>query len=226
MRVITGIARGRKLKEPEGMEIRPTTDQVKEALFNIIQFDIEGRKVLDLFAGSGQLGIEALSRGAASCVFVDSARDSVRLVQENLRREGLEPNLVLLGYCPHKQAVQEQRGASLLLLPLRDAPEMRAILPGKVFEYLAARRPVLGFGQTDGAQAALLEETGAGVTAGWADETLMRDFLEKQWQQHLSGGVPATTCAIDRYSRASLTHELALLLNIIVLSEDSSLRSE
>ena len=147
-------------------------------------------------------------------------------VQENLRREGLEPNLVLLGYCPHKQAVQEQRGASLLLLPLRDAPEMRAILPGKVFEYLAARRPVLGFGQTDGAQAALLEETGAGVTAGWADETLMRDFLEKQWQQHLSGGVPATTCAIDRYSRASLTHELALLLNIIVLSEDSSLRSE
>jgi len=89
MRVITGICRGRKLLEPVGYDVRPTTDQVKESLFNIIQFDIEGRKALDLFAGTGQLGIEALSRGAASCTFVDSARDSVRLVKENLRRCGL-----------------------------------------------------------------------------------------------------------------------------------------
>ena len=85
MRVITGTARGRKLKEPEGMEIRPTTDQVKEAIFNIVQFDVEGRRVLDLFAGTGQLGIEALSRGAAECVFVDESRQALRLVQENLR---------------------------------------------------------------------------------------------------------------------------------------------
>ena len=89
MRVITGICRGRRLLEPAGRDVRPTTDQVKEAMFNIIQFDVEGRKVLDLFAGTGQLGIEALSRGAADCLFVDSARDSVRLVQENLRRCGL-----------------------------------------------------------------------------------------------------------------------------------------
>ena len=94
MRVITGSARGRKLIEPQGFDIRPTTDQVKEALFNIIQFDVEGRKVLDLFAGTGQLGIEALSRGAAECVFVDSSRDSVRLVQENLRRCGLTARVV------------------------------------------------------------------------------------------------------------------------------------
>ena len=67
MRVITGTARGRKLKELQGMETRPTTDKVKESLFNIIQFDIEGRKVLDLFGGTGQLGIECLSRGAAHC---------------------------------------------------------------------------------------------------------------------------------------------------------------
>lgn len=84
MRVITGSARGRRLKEPEGMAIRPTTDQVKEAVFNIVQFDIEGRRVLDLFAGTGQLGIEALSRGAAECVFVDESRTALRLVQENL----------------------------------------------------------------------------------------------------------------------------------------------
>ena len=70
MRVITGSARGRRLKELEGMETRPTTDRVKEGLFNVLQFDIEGRKVLDLFAGTGQLGIECLSRGAASAVFV------------------------------------------------------------------------------------------------------------------------------------------------------------
>ena len=89
MRVITGTARGRKLIEPEGMDIRPTTDVVKEAVFNIIQFDIEGRRVLDLFAGSGQLGIEALSRGAASCVFVDASRDSFELCKRNIAHCGL-----------------------------------------------------------------------------------------------------------------------------------------
>ena len=65
MRVITGKARGRRLREPKGMDIRPTTDMVKEAVFNILQFELEGARVLDLFAGTGQLGIEALSRGAA-----------------------------------------------------------------------------------------------------------------------------------------------------------------
>ena len=72
------------MKELQGMETRPTTGQVKESLFSIIQFDIEGRRVLDLFAGTGQLGIEALSRGAAECVFIDRRPDAVRLIQENL----------------------------------------------------------------------------------------------------------------------------------------------
>ena len=94
MRVISGQCRGRRLLEPAGNDVRPTTDQVKEAMFNIIQFDIEGRRVLDLFAGTGQLGIEALSRGAAECVFVDSSRESLRLVQENLKRCGLRAELV------------------------------------------------------------------------------------------------------------------------------------
>ena len=84
MRVITGSARGRVLKELQGMETRPTTGKVKESLFSIIQFDIEGRRVLDLFAGTGQLGIEALSRGAAECVFIDRRPDAVRLIHENL----------------------------------------------------------------------------------------------------------------------------------------------
>ena len=89
MRVITGSARGRRLKELTGMETRPTTDKVKESLFSIIQFDIEGRRVLDLFAGTGQLGIEALSRGAASAVFIDRRADAVRLVKDNLELCGL-----------------------------------------------------------------------------------------------------------------------------------------
>ena len=85
MRVITGSARGRRLKELEGMETRPTTDRVKEGMFNVLQFDIEGRRVLDLFAGTGQLGIECLSRGATSAVFVDRRADAVKLIRENLK---------------------------------------------------------------------------------------------------------------------------------------------
>ena len=84
MRVITGTARGRKLKELQGMETRPTTDKVKESLFNIIQFDIEGRRVLDLFGGTGQLGIECLSRGAAGCTFVDVRKEAAALIRDNL----------------------------------------------------------------------------------------------------------------------------------------------
>ena len=90
MRVITGKARGVQLKTPDGMATRPTTDRVKEALFSIIQFDVPTAKVLDLFGGTGQLGIEALSRGAKSAVFVDSGEAACRLIRENLRRTKLE----------------------------------------------------------------------------------------------------------------------------------------
>ncbi len=85
MRVITGTARGRVLKTLAGEATRPTTDKVKEAVFSAIQFDIEGRRVLDLFAGSGQMGIEALSRGAAHAVFVDSSKEAAAIIKENLQ---------------------------------------------------------------------------------------------------------------------------------------------
>ena len=90
MRVIAGTARGTQLKTPDGMQTRPTIDRVKEALFSIIHFDLPGAKVLDLFGGTGQLGIEALSRGAASATFVDQAEPACRLIKENLRRAKLE----------------------------------------------------------------------------------------------------------------------------------------
>ncbi|MBQ5330398.1 MAG: 16S rRNA (guanine(966)-N(2))-methyltransferase RsmD [Oscillospiraceae bacterium] len=84
MRVITGTARGRKLITLEGEEIRPTSDMVKEAMFSSIQFEIDGARVLDLFCGSGQLGIEALSRGAKECRFVDKSADSLNCAKENV----------------------------------------------------------------------------------------------------------------------------------------------
>ena len=84
MRVITGTARGRRLKELEGTETRPTTDRVKEGLFSALQFDIEWRRVLDLFAGTGALGIEALSRGARELVAVESAAPAAALIAKTL----------------------------------------------------------------------------------------------------------------------------------------------
>ena len=90
MRVIAGTARGVQLKTPEGLKTRPTIDRVKEALFSIIHFDLPGAKVLDLFGGTGQLGIEALSRGAAAATFVDQNDAACRLMKENLRRTKFE----------------------------------------------------------------------------------------------------------------------------------------
>ena len=90
MRVITGKARGVALKTPNGMATRPTADRVKEAMFNIIQFEIPAARVLDLFGGTGQLGIEALSRDAKSAVFVDEREDACKLIRENLKKTKLE----------------------------------------------------------------------------------------------------------------------------------------
>ena len=116
MRVITGTARGISLKTPEGMQTRPTADRVKEALFSIINFDIPGAKVLDLFGGTGQLGIEALSRGAASAVFVDAREDACRLIRENLRRTKLEQNarVVRSDYLEYLNRCREQYNIILL----------------------------------------------------------------------------------------------------------------
>ncbi len=90
MRIITGTARGKQLQTPAGLHTRPTTDRVKQSVFNIIQWDLEGRKVLDLFGGSGQLGLESLSRGAASCVIVDGDRNAQKAIESNIKNCGFE----------------------------------------------------------------------------------------------------------------------------------------
>ena len=88
MRVIAGTARSIPLKAPEGMDTRPTTDRIKETLFNILQFDLQGAVFIDLFAGSGSIGIEALSRGAKSAVFVDNRKASIDVIEANVRKCG------------------------------------------------------------------------------------------------------------------------------------------
>jgi len=88
VRIITGSAKGKKLKTLDGEATRPTSERIKGAMFSSIQFDIENRRVLDLFAGSGQLGLEAMSRGAESVTFVDSERDAMEIVKENCRSLG------------------------------------------------------------------------------------------------------------------------------------------
>lgn len=116
MRVITGTARGRRLGELKGMETRPTTDKVKESIFNCIQFDVAGARVLDLFAGTGQLGIEALSRGAQSALFVDKRADAVRLIRENLALCRLEESAQVVCGDSLAQLAAQRAGFDLIFL--------------------------------------------------------------------------------------------------------------
>ena len=88
MKIITGTAKGKTLRTLPSDDTRPTSERIKEAMFSSIQFDIESRRVLDLFAGSGQLGLEALSRGALSCTFIDSSRDAIDIVKANIAHTG------------------------------------------------------------------------------------------------------------------------------------------
>lgn len=129
MRVITGKARGIQLKTPDGMLTRPTADRVKEALFSIINFDLPDANVLDLFGGTGQLGIEALSRGAKRAVFVDAREDACRLIRENLKRTNLvqEGRVVRSDYLDYLDRCREQFSIILLDPPYAEEYLEKAI---------------------------------------------------------------------------------------------------
>ena len=120
-----------------------------------------------------------------------------------IRARGLGENLVELGYLPHDETVREQRAADILLLPLRREPEYAKVLPGKIFEYLAARRPVLGVGQEDGAAAEVLRDSGAGQMFDWDRKDELLAFLDAEHPQ---------TSGIEKYSRRALTAQLTELL--------------
>ena len=110
MRVISGSARGVQLRTPEGLKTRPTTDRVKEAMFSIIQFDIPCSKVLDLFGGTGQLGIEALSRGASVSYFIDESEQARKLIKENLQKTKLsdKANVIRSDYASFLKSTREK----------------------------------------------------------------------------------------------------------------------
>lgn len=125
MRIIAGTAKGRKLAAPAGESTRPTSDYVKESMFNIIQFDIEGREVLDLFCGSGQLGLEALSRGASKAVFVDMSAAAIGAVKKNIAALGMEAHSrVVMGEATQFLASLREK-ADLILM---DPPYRTALL--------------------------------------------------------------------------------------------------
>ena len=134
-------------------------------------------------------------------------------VLRSMEEAGIKANVTNLGYLDHLSSVAEQQGADVLILPLRNDPEYKPILPGKLFEYLASRRPVIGIGQPDGAMADVLRETGAGETYDWGDRDGIRSAIESLWGEYLRGGIPARDGNIEKYSRKSLTRELAGLLD-------------
>ncbi len=133
MRIITGTARGIVLATLEGEATRPTLAKVKEALFSAIQFDLEGRRVLDLFAGSGQLGLEALSRGAEKATFVDSAKEATGLIIANAQKTKLyqKSNVLTMDW---KQYVKSASGRSKFDIVFLDPPYHLDILPKVVAE--------------------------------------------------------------------------------------------
>lgn len=121
LRIITGKAKGKRIETLEGEATRPTSERIKEALFSSIQFDIEGRRVLDLFAGSGQLGLEALSRGAASVSFVDSSREAMEIVKKNAKTTGFFDNARYI-VSDYRNYIRKASGRDLYDLVFIDPP--------------------------------------------------------------------------------------------------------
>ena len=134
MRIITGTAKGKRLFAPEGRDVRPTPERVKEGIFSALQFDIEGRRVLDLFAGSGQLGLEALSRGAARAVFVEKNPKACTCIRENLTFTKLADSGTLLNM-DVMQALRSLEGKGVFDCIFMDPPYNHG-LERQVLEYL------------------------------------------------------------------------------------------
>jgi 16S rRNA (guanine966-N2)-methyltransferase len=128
MRIISGTSKGRKLVTPRSQFLRPTSDRVKESIFNILQDEIVGKVVLDLFAGTGNLGIEALSRGAKKTIFIEKGRQALRLIQRNLTQFGLEERSEILPKDANRAiGILKQKGESFDLI-LMDPPYLKGLI--------------------------------------------------------------------------------------------------
>ena len=133
-----------------------------------------------------------------------------------LKDRGLESSLINMGYQTHSVAVEQQRQASVLILPLRKEPEYKAVLPGKLFEYLASQRPILGIGQPDGAMAMIVNETGTGTVIDWNDKEGISQYIEQCWKRHLEGRLSSDGADLSRFTRRSLTRRMAGLFDKII----------
>ena len=136
-------------------------------------------------------------------------------VLKSIEDAGLNGNLEDMGYQPHNVAVEQQRKASLLILPLRKEPEYKAVLPGKLFEYLASWRPVLGIGQTDGAMSMILNNTKTGIVLNWDDKMSIEKYIDICWKDHLEGKLSVEDADISQFTRRNLTSRMAQLFEKI-----------
>lgn len=166
---------------------------------------------------------------ADKCKADDSFRNHLKIklvgktdsqITDSLEAAGLSDNVINLGYQPHAVAVEEQRAASLLILPLRKEPEYKAVLPGKLFEYLASWRPVLGIGQTDGAMSIILNTTKTGLVLDWNDEASLARFIELCWQRHLRGELTVEDADLTQFTRKELTRRMAALFDRVTTQKD------
>ena len=136
-------------------------------------------------------------------------------ILKSIEDAGLNGNLENMGYQPHNVAVEQQRKASLLILPLRKEPEYKAVLPGKLFEYLASWRPVLGIGQTDGAMSMILNNTKTGIVLNWDDKMSIEKYIDICWKDHLEGKLSVEDADISQFTRRNLTSRMAQLFEKI-----------
>ncbi len=145
MRIITGTAKGAKLETLDGLDTRPTTERVKESIFSMLQFELEGRRVLDLFAGSGQLGLEALSRGALSCTFVEKALDAMEIVKKNAKKTRLFDRCKILNL-DYKDYLKSARSGEKFDIIFLDPPYRQKIIP-EILETISRKDLVAPFGK-------------------------------------------------------------------------------
>ncbi len=134
-------------------------------------------------------------------------------ITKAIETAGLSGNLIDMGYQSHNKAVGEQGNASLLILPLRKEPEYKAVLPGKLFEYLASWRPVLGIGQPDGAMSMILNQTKTGVVIDWNDKASLAEFINDCWEKHIKGRLTVEDADLSRFTRRNLTRQMARLFD-------------
>ncbi len=156
----------------------------------------------------------------AKCLNIRFVGKTDDRIFQSVKAAGLEQNLTDMGYQPHNVAIEEQRKASLLILPLRKEPEYKAVLPGKLFEYLASWRPVLGIGQTDGAMSMILNQTKTGVVLDWNDKASVKRFIDLCWDRHFKGELEVDDADLTKFTRRELTRRMAELFDSLLASHN------